>query len=146
MVQGCTIFSKIDLKSGYHQIEVAPEDVHKTAFKTRYGHYEYLVMPFGLCNAPGTFQTEMHRVLRPYLDQFVVVYLDDILVFSRNAKEHADHLALVLQALRDNQYFINREKSSFGVPSVLYLGHVISGGGLVPEAKKIAAIQDWPQP
>ncbi|GBG62636.1 hypothetical protein CBR_g31271 [Chara braunii] len=146
MVQGCTIFSKIDLKSGYHQIEMADDNVHKTTFKTRYGTYEYLVMPFGLCNAPGTFQTEMHRILRPYLNKFAVVYLDDILVFSRSVQEHVQHLALVLQALRDNQYKINREKSSFGVPSVVYLGHVISGEGLAPEATKVAAVQDWPRP
>ncbi|GBG66421.1 hypothetical protein CBR_g61465 [Chara braunii] len=144
--KGCTIFSKIDLKSGYHEIEMVEGDVHKTVFKTRYGTYEYLVMPFGLCNAPGTFQTEMHRILRPYLDKFVVVYLDNILVFSRSVQEHAQHLALVLQALRTNQYKINREKSSFGVPSVIYLGHVISGEGLAPEATKVAAVQDWPRP
>ncbi|GBG66655.1 hypothetical protein CBR_g66791 [Chara braunii] len=146
MVQGCTVFSKVDLKSGYHQIEMAEEDVYKTAFKTRYGTYEFLVMPFGFCNAPGTFQTEMHRILRPYLDKFMVVYLDNILVFNRTAREHAEHLALILQSLRDTQYKINREKSSFGVPSVIYLGHVISGDGLAPEAAKIAAIQEWPQP
>ncbi|GBG88984.1 hypothetical protein CBR_g48594 [Chara braunii] len=146
MVQGCTIFSKVDLKSRYHQIEMAEEGVHKTAFKTRYGTYEYLVMPFGLCNAPGTFQTEMHRIFRPYLDKFMVVYLDDILVFTKTIREHAEQLALVLLSLRDSHYKINREKSSFGVPSVIYLGHVISGDGLAPEAAKIAAIQDWPQP
>ncbi|GBG64361.1 hypothetical protein CBR_g41561 [Chara braunii] len=146
MVQGCTVFSKVDLESGYHQIEMAEEDVYKTAFKTRYGTYEFLVMPFGLCNAPGTFQTEMHRIFRPYLDKFMVVYVDDILVFSKTAREHKEHLALVLQSLRDNQYKINREKSSFGIPSVIYLGHVISGDGLAPEAAKIAAIQEWPQP
>ncbi|GBG83888.1 hypothetical protein CBR_g37758 [Chara braunii] len=145
-LEGCTIFSKIDLKSGYHQIEMAEGDVHKTACKTRYGTYEYLVMPFGFCNASGTFQTEMHRILRLYLDKFVVVYLDDILVFSRSVQEHEQHLALVLQALRANQYKINREKSSFGVPSVIYLGHVISGEGLAPEATKVAAVQDWPRP
>ncbi|GBG75318.1 hypothetical protein CBR_g19950 [Chara braunii] len=146
MVQGCTIFSKVDLKSGYRQTEMAEEDVYKTAFKTRYGTYEYLVMPFGLCNAPGTFQTEMHRIFRPYLDKFMVVYLDDILVFNKTTREHAEHLALVLQSLRDSQYKINKEKSSFGLPSVIYLGHVISGDGLAPEAAKIAAIQEWPQP
>ncbi|GBG91527.1 hypothetical protein CBR_g52561 [Chara braunii] len=140
--EGCTVFSKLDLKSGYHQIEMAEEDVYKTAFKTRYGTYEFLVMPFGLCNGPGTFQTEMHRISKPYLDKFMVVYLDDILVFSRTAREHAEHLALVLQSLRDSQYKINREKSSFGVPAVIYLGHVISGDGLAPEAAKIAVIQD----
>ncbi|GBG88726.1 hypothetical protein CBR_g48256 [Chara braunii] len=119
MVQGCIVFSKVDLKSGYHQIEMAEEDVYKTAFKTRYGTYEFLVMPFGLCNGPDTFQTEMHRIFRPYLDKFMVVYLDDILVFSRTAREHAEHLALVLQSLRDSQYKINREKSSFGVSFVI---------------------------
>ncbi|GBG89711.1 hypothetical protein CBR_g49564 [Chara braunii] len=146
MVQGCTVFSKVDLKSGYHQIEMAEEDVYKTAFKTRYGTYEFLVMPFGLCNAPGNFQTEVHHIFRPYLDKFMVVYLDDILVFSKTAREHAEHLALILQSLRDSQYKINREKSSLGVPSVIYMGHVISGDGLAPEAAKIAAIQEWPQP
>ncbi|GBG65827.1 hypothetical protein CBR_g53798 [Chara braunii] len=146
MVQGCTVFNKVDLKSGYHQIEMAEEDVYKTAFKTRYGTYEFLVMPFGLCNAPDTFQTEMHRIFRPYLDKFMVVYLDDILVYSRTAREHAEHLALVLQSLRDSHYKINREKSSFAVPSVIYLGHVIFGDGLAPEAAKILAIQEWPQP
>ncbi|GBG59535.1 hypothetical protein CBR_g49795 [Chara braunii] len=125
MVQGCTIFSKVDLKSGYHQIEMAEEDVHKTAFKTRLRCTAYF---------------------RPYLDKFMVVYLDDILVFSKTTREHAEHLALVLQSLRDSQYKINKEKSSFGVPSVIYLGHVISGDGLAPEAAKVAAIQDWPQP
>ncbi|GBG77990.1 hypothetical protein CBR_g25923 [Chara braunii] len=146
MVEGCTVFSKVDLKSGYHQIEMAEEDVYKTAFKTRYGTYEFLVMPFGLCNAPGTFQTEMHRIFRPYLDKFMVVYLDDILVVSKTVREHAEHLALVLQSLRDSQYKINREKSSFGVPSVIYLNHVIFGDGLALEAAKITVIQEWPQP
>ncbi|GBG79191.1 hypothetical protein CBR_g28908 [Chara braunii] len=138
----CTMFNKVDLKFGYHQIAMAEEDVHKTTFKTRYGSYEYLVMPFGLCNAPGTFQIEMHRIFWPYLEKFMVVYMDDILVFSRTAREHVEHLALVLQALHDNQYKINREKSSFGVPSLIYLGHVISGDGSTPKAAKIAAIQD----
>ncbi|GBG78897.1 hypothetical protein CBR_g28611 [Chara braunii] len=146
MVQGCTIFSKVDLKSGYHQIEMTEEIVYKTAFKTRYGTYEYLVMLFGLCNAPDTFQTEMHRIFRPYLDKFIVVYLDDILVFSKTTREHVEHLTLVLQSLRDSQYKINKEKSSFGIPSVIYLGHVISGDGLAPEAAKIVAIQEWSQP
>ncbi|GBG71129.1 hypothetical protein CBR_g8430 [Chara braunii] len=132
--------------SSSQSIEMAEEDVYKTTFKTRYGTYEFLFMPFGLWNAPGTFQTEIHRIFRPYQDKFMVVYLDDILVFSKTAKEHAEHLALVLQALRDSQYKINGEKSSFGVPSIIYLGHVISGDGLAPEAAKIVVIQEWPQP
>ncbi|GBG68215.1 hypothetical protein CBR_g2766 [Chara braunii] len=146
MVQGCKVFSKTDLKSGYHQIKMAEEDVYKTTFKTRYGTYEFLVMPFGLCNAPGTFQTEMNRIFRPFLDRFVVVYLDDILVYSKDAKEHADHLRKVLQVLREHKYKLNKEKSSFGVSSVLYLGHVISADGLSPEASKVVAVREWPQP
>ncbi|GBG68128.1 hypothetical protein CBR_g2679 [Chara braunii] len=127
MVQGCNIFSKIS---------------NLATTRLRWLKTMSTRQP----SKPGTFQIEMHRILRPYLDKFVVVYLDDILVFSRFVQEHARHLALVLQALRANQYKINREKSSFGVPSVVYLGHVISGEGLAPEATKVAAVQDWPRP
>ena len=98
-VQGCKYFSKIDVKSGFHQISIRPEDRHKTVFQTRYGLYEFVVMPFGLCNAPGTFQHAMNRVFGPYLDQFVVVYLDDILIYSRSVEEHAEQLDLILSLL-----------------------------------------------
>ncbi|GBG74813.1 hypothetical protein CBR_g19325 [Chara braunii] len=103
-VQGCRYFTKIDLKSGYHQIAVRPEDQHKSAFQTRYGLYEFVVMPFGLCNAPGTFQHTMNRIFHDYLDKFIVVYLDDILIFSRTVEEHAEHLKIVLGLLRQHQY------------------------------------------
>ncbi|GBG80636.1 hypothetical protein CBR_g31096 [Chara braunii] len=109
-VQGCKYYSKIDLKSSYHQIAIRPEDQHKTAFQTRYGLYEFVVMPFGLCNAPGTFQHAMNRIFHDYLDKFVVVYLDHILIFSKSVEEHAQHLETVLSLLRQHKYKVNLEK------------------------------------
>ncbi|GBG89830.1 hypothetical protein CBR_g49679 [Chara braunii] len=109
-VQGCKYYSKIDLKFGYHQIAIRPEDQHKTAFQTRYGLYEFVVMPFGLCNAPGTFQHAMNKIFHDYLDKFVVVYLDDILIFSKSVEEHAQHLEIVLSLLRQHKYKVNLDK------------------------------------
>ncbi|GBG80195.1 hypothetical protein CBR_g30561 [Chara braunii] len=143
---GCKVFSKIDLKSGYHQIEVDPSDQHKTAFKTRDGLYEFIVMPFGLTNAPATFQTLMDKVLHHQLNRFVVVYLDDILIFGKSMEEHVKHLEEVLQVLRDAQLHLNLEKSEFGRDSVIYLGHRLSASGLEPEATKVEVIRNWPQP
>ncbi|GBG91638.1 hypothetical protein CBR_g52672 [Chara braunii] len=145
-VQGCRYFSKIDLKSGYHQIKVHPDDQYKTAFRTRYGHYEFIVMPFGLTNAPATFQCCMKDLFRPWLDRFVVVYLDDILVFSRTLQEHQGHLRQVLEKLRETNFKINAKKSEWAKTQVLYLGHVLDGDGIKPEDNKIAAIRDWPTP
>ncbi|GBG89965.1 hypothetical protein CBR_g50055 [Chara braunii] len=145
-VQGCRYFSKIDLKSGYHQIPIRPEDQHKTAFQTRYGLYEFVVMPFGLCNAPGTFQHAMNRIFHDYLDKFVIVYLNDILLFSRTVEEHVAHLDKVLSLLRQHKFKINGEKCEFGRTRVLYLGHEISAEGLKPDDAKVACIRDWPCP
>ncbi|GBG89959.1 hypothetical protein CBR_g50049 [Chara braunii] len=145
-VQGCRYFTKIDLKSGYHQIAIRPEDQHKTAFQTRYGLYEFVVMPFGLCNAPGTFQHAMNMIFHDYLDKFIVVYLDDILLFSRTVEEHAEHLKTVLGLLRQHQYKVNLEKREFGRTKILYLGHEISADGLRPDDAKVASIRDWPRP
>ncbi|GBG68169.1 hypothetical protein CBR_g2720 [Chara braunii] len=145
-VQGCKYFSKIDLKSGYHQIEVHPDDQYKTAFRTRYGHYEFIVMPFGLTNAPATFQRCMNDLFRPWLDRFVVVYLDDILVFSRTLQEHQGHLRQVLEKLREANFKINAKKCEWAKTQVLYLGHVLDRDGIKPEDNKIAAIRDWPTP
>ncbi|GBG59857.1 hypothetical protein CBR_g66664 [Chara braunii] len=145
-VQGCRYFSKIDLKSGYHQIANWPEDQHKTAFQTRYGLYEFVVMPFCLCNAPGTFQHIMNRIFHDYLDKFVIVYLDDILIFSKTVEEHVAHLDKVLSLLRQHKLKINGEKCEFGRTRVLYLGHEISAEGLKPDDAKVANIRDRPRP
>ncbi|GBG67585.1 hypothetical protein CBR_g714 [Chara braunii] len=142
----CKIFSKIDLKSGYHQIEVDPADQHKTAFKTRDGLYEFTVMPFGLTNAPTTFQSLVDKVFCNQINQFVVVYLDDILIFNKSMEEHMRHLEEVLQILKDAQLHLNLEKSEFGRDSVIYLGHRLSAAGLEPEATKVEVIHKWPQP
>ncbi|GBG67671.1 hypothetical protein CBR_g801 [Chara braunii] len=144
-VQGAKYFSKIDF-SGYHQIEVHPDDQYKTAFRTRYGHYEFIVMPFGLTNAPATFQRCLNDLFRPWLDKFVVVYLDDILVFSRTLEEHQGHLRQVLEKLREANFKINAKKCDWAKTQVLYLGHVLDGDGVKPEDSKIAAIRDWPTP
>ncbi|GBG81376.1 hypothetical protein CBR_g32050 [Chara braunii] len=143
---GCKVFSKIDLKSGYHQIEVDPSDQHKTAFKTRDGLYEFIVMPFGLTNAPATFQSLMDKVLRHQLNRFVVVYLDDILIFSKSMEEHVKHLEEVLQVLKDAQLHLNLEKYEFGRDNIIYLGHQLSVTGLEPKATKVEVIRNWPQP
>ncbi|GBG80558.1 hypothetical protein CBR_g31018, partial [Chara braunii] len=145
-VKGCQYFSKIDRKSGYHQIAIRPEDQHKTAFQTRYGLYEFVVMPFGLCNAPGTFQHAMTRIFHDYLDKFVTVYLDDILIFSKTVEEHVAHLDKVLSLLRQHKFKINGEKCEFSRTRVLYLGHEISPEGLKPDDAKVANIRDWPRP
>ncbi|GBG91038.1 hypothetical protein CBR_g51771 [Chara braunii] len=145
-VQGCRYFSEIDLKSGYHQTAIRLEDQHKTAFQTRYGLYEFVVMPFGLCNAPGTFQHAMNRIFHDYLDKFVIVYLDDILIFSMTIEEHVAHLDKVFSLLRQHKFKINSEKCEFGPTRVLYLGHEISAEGLKPDDAKVASIRDWPRP
>ncbi|GBG79893.1 hypothetical protein CBR_g30158 [Chara braunii] len=145
-VQGCIYFSKIDLKSGYHQVEVHPDDQYKTTFQTRYGHYDFIVMPFGPTNTPATFQRCMNDLFRPWLDRFVVVYLDDILVFSRTLQEHQGHLRQDLEKLREANFKINAKKCEWAETQVLYLGHVLDEDGIKPEDSKIAAIRDWPTP
>ncbi|GBG72153.1 hypothetical protein CBR_g11086 [Chara braunii] len=145
-VQGCRYFSKIDLKSGYHQIAIRPGDQHKTALQTRYSLYEFVVMPSGLCNALGTFQHTMNRIFPDYLDKFVIVYLDDILIFGRTVEEHVAHLDKVFSLLRQHKFKINGEKCEFGRTRILYLGHEISTEGLKPDDAKVASICDCPRP
>ncbi|GBG63254.1 hypothetical protein CBR_g37340 [Chara braunii] len=143
---GCKVFSKIDFKSGYHQIEVDFADQHKTTFKMHDGLYEFTVMPFGLTNAPTTFRSLMDKVLREQIGRFVVVYLDDILIFSKSMEEHLKHLEEVLTILKKTQLYLNLEKSEFGKDSVIYLGHQLFVAGLEPEATKVEVIRNWPQP
>ena len=122
---GSKYFSKIDLYSGYHQIRIKQEDVPKTAFRTRYGHYEFLVLPFGLTNAPATFMTLMNNIFREYLDKFIVVYLDDILIYSRTKKEHLQHIYLTLEILRKHQLYAKAKKCELFRKKVEYTGHFI---------------------
>ncbi|GBG86917.1 hypothetical protein CBR_g44372 [Chara braunii] len=143
---GAKYFSKLDLKSGYHQISIRPQDWYKTAFKTRYGHFEWVVMPFGLTNVPTTFQAAMTTKFRAMLDRFVLVYLDDILVYSRTLEEHLEHLRRVLETLRSVRYKANRDKCEFVRQELEYLGHFVSPEGIRPLADKIQAIQEWPEP
>ncbi|XP_057960665.1 uncharacterized protein LOC131152809 [Malania oleifera] len=145
-LQGTQIFSKIDLRSGYHQVKVRAEDVLKTAFRTRYGHYEFLVMPFGLTNAPAVFMDLMNRVFHQYLDQFVVVFIDDILVYSKSAEEHEEHLSIVLQVLREKKLYAKLKKCEFWLEQVTFLGHVVSKGGISVDPSKIEAVVDWVRP
>ena len=145
-LRGASVFSKIDLRSGYYQLRVKEVDVPKTAFRTRYGHYEFLVMPFGLTNAPAAFMDLMNRVFRPYLDQFVVVFIDDILVYSKDAQEHEHHLRIVLQTLRENQLFAKLSKCDFWLNEVSFLGHIVSVEGIRVDPVKIEAIVNWKPP
>ena len=145
-LHGAKVFSKIDLRSGYHQIRISPEDIPKTAFKTRYGLYEFKVLPFGLCNAPATFQRLMNDVFRKHLDDFVIVYIDDILIFSKDEAEHLEHLEKVFELLREHKLYGKPSKCEFATPSCTFLGHVISRDGICPEISKVEAIQEWPQP
>lgn len=145
-LQGAKIFTKIDLRSGYHQIRIAENDIPKTAFRTRYGHFEFLVLPFGLTNAPATFMQLMQEIFHPYLDRFVIVYLDDILVYSRSLEEHEEHLRTVVQVLRENKLYAKLNKCAFYRKEIEFLGHVISADGVYMEKKKMQDIHEWPQP
>lgn len=141
-----TVFTKLDIRNAYHRIRIAEGDEWKTAFRTRYGHFQYNVMPFGLTNAPGSFQALINDVLREYLDHFVLVYLDDILIFSDDQQQHDQHVKLVLQKLRDAGLFVKAEKCQFDVPDVEFLGFIVGRSGLAMDPKKVTAVTDWPIP
>ena len=145
-VRGAKYFSKLDLKAGYNQVRVEDQDIPKTAINTPFGHFEFTVMGFGLTNAPATFMALMNDVLRPFLRKFVVVFLDDILVFSRSWTEHLTHLDAVLTALKEQSLFCNFIKCEFALSSIKFLGHIVSGTSLKPDPEKLTVVQNWKTP
>lgn len=145
-LQGSSYFSSLDLKAGYHQIRIQESDVPKTAFNTRYGKFEWRVLPFGLCNAPPSFQARMNDVLGDYIDKFCLVYLDDICIFSRTLEEHKTHLRLILQRLQQYSLIVNLKKCSFMKRELEFLGFLVSHKGILPSKSKIEAIKNWKRP
>nr|GEV82436.1 hypothetical protein [Tanacetum cinerariifolium] len=141
-----TIYSKIDLRSGYHQLRVREQDIPKMAFRTRYGHYEFRVMPLGLTNAPAVFMDLMNRVCKPYLDKFVIVFIDDILIYSKDEKEHEEHLKAILEFLKEEKLYAKFSKFEFWILEVQFLGHVIDSRGIHVDPAKIESIKDWASP
>ncbi|KAL8115463.1 hypothetical protein AgCh_022090 [Apium graveolens] len=142
-LHGANYFTKLDLRAGYHQVRVNPHEIYKTAFRTDNGHYEYLVMAFGLCNAPSTFQALLNAVFRPYLRKFILVFFDDILIYSKNWSDHLKHVRATLEILQDNQFFVNRSKCAFGKQEVEYF---VTSDGVQVDQSKIKVMIDWPPP
>ena len=145
-LRGARVHSKIDLRTGYHQLRVRDTDIPKTTFKTRYGHFEFTVMPFGLTNAPAAFMDLMHGIFQPYLDLFVVVFVDDILIYSQSEWEHEYHLRIVLQLLRDHLMYAKFSKCEFWLTEVRFLGHVVSASSVLVDPEKVKAVMSWERP
>jgi hypothetical protein len=145
-MKGASVFSKIDLRSGYHQLKIRESDIPKTAFRTRYGLYEYTVMSFGLRNAPAYFMYLMNKVFMEYLDKVVVVFIDDILIFSKTEEEHEKHLRMVLEKLISNQLYAKFSKCEFWLMQVTFFGHVISAGGISVDPSKVRDVLNWMPP
>ncbi|GJZ48041.1 putative reverse transcriptase domain-containing protein [Tanacetum coccineum] len=141
-LQGSSVYSKIDLRSGYHQLRVKDEDIPKTTFITRYGHYKFQVMPFGLTNAPAVFIDLMNRVCKPYLDKFVIVFIDDILIYSRNKEEHEDHLRIILELHKKEKLYAKLSKCDFWISIVQFLRNVIDNQGIHVDPTKIKVVKD----
>ena len=139
-------FSKLDLRLGYYQIRVRLEDIAKIAFQTHEGHYEFKLMHFGLTNAPATFQENMNKLFQPYLRKFVLVFLDDILIYSKTWEEHLKQLEKVLYLLKENQFYAKKSKYTFGEQEVEYISHIISKEGVKVDPIKIQLMKEWPQP
>jgi hypothetical protein len=145
-VSGAKFFTSLDLTSGYHQVLICEEDRPKTAFRTPMGHFQFKVLIEGLTNAPATFQSVMNSIFHPFLRRFVVVYLDDILFYSKSAEEHKVHVRQVLKLLRSNRFYVCKAKSSFASEETKFLGHIVSAKGIRPDPNKVAAVQEWPVP
>ncbi|GJU64242.1 putative reverse transcriptase domain-containing protein [Tanacetum coccineum] len=145
-LQGSSVYSKIDLRSGYHQLRVREEDILKMAFRTQYDHYEFQVMPFGLTNAPAIFMGLMNQVCKPYLDKFVIVFIEDILIYSKNKKEHEEHLKAILELLKKEELYAKFSKCEFWIPKVQFLSHEIDSQGIHVDPAKIESIKDWASP
>ncbi|GJS62377.1 putative reverse transcriptase domain-containing protein [Tanacetum coccineum] len=145
-LQGSSVYSKIDLRLGYHQLRVHEEDIPKTAFRTRYGHYEFLVMRFGLTNAPTVFMDLINLVCKPYMDMFVIVFINDILIYSKSKQEHEDHLKLILGLLKKEELYAKFSKCEFLIPKVQFLGCVIDSQGIHVDPAKVDSIKDWASP
>ncbi|CAA0819684.1 Uncharacterized mitochondrial protein AtMg00860, partial [Striga hermonthica] len=145
-LRGACVFSRIDLRSGYHQLKIKDSDVAKTAFRTRYGHYEFVMMTFGLTNAPAVFMDLMNRVFHPFLDQFVIVFIDDILVYSRSTTQHEEHLRIVLETLRQEKLYAKFSKCEFWLDRVAFLGHIVTAEGIEDDPGNIEAVRNWSPP
>ncbi|GJX44354.1 putative reverse transcriptase domain-containing protein [Tanacetum coccineum] len=145
-LQGACCFSKIDLRSGYHQLRVREEDIPKTAFRTRYGHFEFTVMPFGMTNAPAIFMDLMNRVCKPYLDKFVIVFIDDILIYSKSEEEHEVHLKTILDLLKKEKLYAKLSKCEFWLKEVQFLGHVVNHDGIHVNPSKVESVKNWKTP
>ena len=145
-LRGARVYSKIDLRTGYHQSRVREEEIPKTAFRTRYGHFEFIVMSLRLTNASAALIDLMHRVFQPYLDQFLVVLVDDILIYSQSEEKHEDHLRIVFQALRENQLYLKFSKCKFWLIEVRFLGHVVSASCVFVDPEEVEAVMSWERP
>ncbi|KAJ0533626.1 putative nucleotidyltransferase, Ribonuclease H [Helianthus annuus] len=145
-LQGSSYYSKIDMRSGYHQLRVRDEYISKTAFRTHYGHYDFLVMPFGMTYAPAVFMDLMNRVCKPYLDKFVIVFIDDILIYSKSQEEHKQHLRLILELLGNEQLYAKFSKCDCWLRKVHFLGHVVNEVGIHVDPTKIDSIKNWRVP
>ncbi|GKA70222.1 putative reverse transcriptase domain-containing protein [Tanacetum coccineum] len=145
-LQRSSVYSKIDQRSGYHQLRVREEDIPKTALRTRYDHYEFQVMPFGLTNAPAVFMDLMNRVCKPYMDKFVIVFIDDSLIYSKNKQEHEEHLKLILELLKKEELYAKFSRCEFWIPKVQLPDHVIDSQGIHVDPAKIESIKDWASP
>jgi hypothetical protein len=145
-LEGASVFSKIDLRSGYFQLKIREYDIPKTAFVTRYGSYEYTVMPFGLSNAPSYFMNMMNKVFMEFLDKFVVVFIDDILIYSKSNKEHEKHLCLIMEKLWEHKFYAKFSKCEFWLNEVAFLGHIVSKEGIAIDPSKVTAVTEWEPP